>query len=68
MNPTSSEWMRIYDAGKQWPGEQLSRAEICGRYVLVGMETLKNLSDADRARLAHELQASMAAGDQRLRS
>jgi hypothetical protein len=32
------------------------------------METLKNISGAGRKRLAHELQSSMAAEDQRLQS
>jgi hypothetical protein len=32
------------------------------------METLKNISAADRARLAHELRASMQADDERLRT
>jgi hypothetical protein len=69
LNLTSDEWMRIQQAAvRQWPGELLSRPEICRRYLLIGMETLKNLSDADRTRLAQELQASMAAEDQRLRS
>jgi len=69
MNLTSDEWIRIQQAAvKQWPAESLSRAEVCRRYVLVGMETLKNLSAADRVRLAHELQESMTAEDQRLRS
>ena len=36
--------------------------------VLVGMEALKDISGADRKRLAHELQSSMAAEDQRLQS
>jgi hypothetical protein len=45
----------------QWPKEVLSRAEICRRYVLVGIEALKNVPPADRKRLAHELQASMQA-------
>jgi hypothetical protein len=32
------------------------------------MEALKDISGADRKRLAHELQSSMAAEDQRLQS
>jgi hypothetical protein len=69
VNLTSNEWQRIQQAaGKQWPKEVLSHAEICRRYVLAGMETLKNISAADRARLAHELRASMQADDERLRT
>jgi hypothetical protein len=55
-------------SGQSGPDETLSRAEICRRYLLIGMETLKNLSAADRARLARQLQASMTADDQRLRT
>jgi hypothetical protein len=69
MNLTSSEWLKIHQASaRQWPDEVLSRAEICRRYVLVGVDTLKNLSDADRSRLAHELRSSMVAEDEQLRS
>ena len=69
LNLTSDEWVKIQQAAsRQWPGEVLSRAEICRRYFLVGMETLKNISDADRVRLAHQFQASIEAEDQRLRS
>jgi hypothetical protein len=61
--------MRIRQAAsREWPDESLSRAKICRRYVSVGMEALKNFSAADRARLAHELRASIEAEDQRLRS
>jgi len=65
---TSSEWQRIQQsAGKQWPNEMLSRGEICRRYALFGMESFKRLSPADQSRLAHQFQASMEAGDERLK-
>jgi hypothetical protein len=68
MNLSSDEWLKIHQSSvKQWPNEMLSRAEICRRYVLIGIETLKNLPDADRERLAQELKASMATEDERLR-
>jgi hypothetical protein len=37
------------------------------RYVLAGVDALKNVSDADRARLQHGFQASMEAGEERVR-
>lgn len=62
---TSDEWMKIHQAAvSQWPKETLSRAEICRRYVLVGITSLKNVTSADRERLAHELQASMQADNE----
>ena len=54
-------------ARKQYPSETLSRGEIMRRLSLAGIETLKNVSHADRARLAHGFQASMEAGDARLK-
>jgi hypothetical protein len=69
VNFTSSEWVRIQQAaGKQFPNENSSRSAISRRYALVGMEALKNISDADRARLAHQFQVSIETEDQRLRS
>jgi hypothetical protein len=37
------------------------------RYTLAGIDSLKQLS-AERARLAHEYRASMAASEERLRT
>jgi hypothetical protein len=68
VNLTSSEWLRIQQAAqKQFPNENLSRAEIIRRYTLAGVDVFEQLSASDRARLAHEFQASMQASDQRLR-
>ena len=65
---SSSEWVRIRDAAaRQFPNENLSRAEICRRYVLAGVDAIKNASPADCARLAHQFQASVESGDQRLK-
>jgi hypothetical protein len=69
LNLTSNEWQRIQQAaGKQWPKEVLSRAEICRRYVLAGIQALGLASPADLERMAHEFQMSMEAGEERLRS
>jgi hypothetical protein len=68
VNLTSAEWVKIRDAAaKQFPNETLSRAEIVRRYALAGIDALKDLSASDRARLAHGFQASMEAGEERLR-
>jgi hypothetical protein len=68
VNLTSAEWVRIQEAArKQWPRENLSRAEIVRRYTLVGIDPLKRLSATERARLAHEYQASMEAPRRRTR-
>ena len=67
VNLTSSEWLRIQQAAsKQFPNEALSHAEIVRRYTLAGIDALKQLSSADRARLAHGFQASMEAADERM--
>ena len=68
VNLTSSEWVRIQEAAqKAFPNETLSRAEIVRRYALAGVDALRQLAPTDRARLAHEFQASTEAGDERLR-
>jgi hypothetical protein len=68
VNLTSDEWVRIQEAArKQWPHENLSRSEIVRRYTLARIDPLKQLSSTQRAQLTHEYQASMAAGDERLR-
>ena len=68
VNLTSSEWVRIQEAAqKAFPNETLSRTEIIRRYALAGVDVLKQLSSADRLRLAHGYQASMEAGEERLR-
>ena len=43
----------------QWPGERMSSGEICRRYVLAGMQALKDVSDADQKRLQYQYQATM---------
>jgi hypothetical protein len=66
MNLTSTEWIHIWNAAaKQWPGTELSRAEICRRYILIGIRKVNELVPADRDRMMHELQASMAAPDEK---
>ena len=69
LNLTSDEWLKIQQASpKQWPGEVLSRREICRRYLLAGIEGLKGLPEADRSRLAHKFQDSMTTEEKRLRT
>jgi hypothetical protein len=66
---SSDEWLRIQQAAQeQFPNKMLSRSDVYRRYVLAGIEALKNVSDADRARLVHQYQASMYAPDGRLKS
>jgi hypothetical protein len=66
---TGDEWSRIRQASrKAFPDEVLSQGEILRRFSLAGTEALAKVSPADRSRLAHEFQASMQAGDQRLKS
>ena len=47
--------------------ETLSRGEICRRYALFGMESFGKISPAYQERLAHKFQASMEAGEERLK-
>ena len=66
---SSDEWILVQRAAaRQWPGETLSRSEIIRRYVLVGIAALRIAPAAEIARMAHELQASMLASDERLRT
>jgi len=37
----------------------MSSGEICRRYVLAGMQALKDVSDADQKRLQYQYQATM---------
>ena len=60
--------MKLQDAAaKQFPGEALARGEVLRRYALAGVEALKDVSDADRARVQHQYQATMEAGEERWR-
>jgi hypothetical protein len=67
---TTSEWIKIRDAAaKQFRNETLSRGEIFRRYVLCGIGILEECfaSRSVKSRLAHQLQASMEASDERLK-
>jgi hypothetical protein len=67
MTLTSSEWVQIWTAAtRQWPDTELSRNEICRRYVLIGAKTLKNIPNSDCDRITHELATSMSAEDNKL--
>jgi len=48
-------------------GEDVNRRALPAPYV-AGVDALKNVSEADRARLQHQYQASMTAGDERLKT
>jgi hypothetical protein len=62
-------WLLFQQAAqKAFPNENLTRSEIVRRYTLAGIDALKQLSASDRARLAHEYQASMEAPEERLKS
>jgi hypothetical protein len=68
INLTSDEWIRIRNAAvKQWPTETLSYAEIVRRYIMTGIQALKNTSADDQRRAVHQFQASMRANDERLK-
>jgi hypothetical protein len=68
LNLTSNEWLRVKQAADaQWPGERMSTGELCRRYVLAGVDGLKNVPEADRARVQRQYQATMEAGEERWR-
>jgi hypothetical protein len=72
VNLTSDEWIKISNAAaKQWPIETLSAAEIVRRYIMFGIQSLKNTSkntsSDEQARATHQLQSSMEAQDKRLK-
>jgi hypothetical protein len=67
VNLTGAEWQHIQQARqKALPNENLSRSEVVRRYARAGIDTLKQLSSADGARLAHSHQVSVEA-EERLR-
>jgi hypothetical protein len=45
----------------------MSTGELCRRYVLAGVDGLKNVPEADRARVQRQYQATMEAGEERWR-
>ena len=50
--------MRIKQcADKQWPKEYLAHSEIARRYILVGIDELKSVSQGDQEGLARQFQA-----------
>ena len=58
----TNEWMKVkQQADRQWGGERVSSGEIGRRYMLAGLEALKDVPEADRARVQHQFQASMMA-------
>jgi hypothetical protein len=62
MKLTSSEWIKVKQAAEgQWPGEMMSSGELCRRYVLAGVEALKNVADEDKKRMQYQFQATMTA-------
>lgn len=59
---SSAEWIKLEEAAaKQFPGETLARGEIMRRFSLSGVQALKAASDAERARVQREHQATMTA-------
>jgi len=62
MNLTSNERMKVRAAAEgQWPGERMSSGELCRRYVLAGVDALKNVADEDRKQSQYQFQATMTA-------
>lgn len=59
---SSAEWIKLQEAAaKQFFGETLARGEIMWRFSLSRVQALKAASDADRARVQREHQATMTA-------
>ena len=66
MNLTSNEWIKVkQEADRLWAGERMSSGELCRRYVLAGVEALKNVVGEDQKRLQYQYQATMTAGGER---
>jgi hypothetical protein len=70
LNLTSQEWQQIQNqATEQWPFEQLSRAEICRRFALIGTcytqtaAMLDHASKAELEQMTRQLRDSMTAPD-----
>jgi hypothetical protein len=54
--------------GEEWPEEQLSRAEICRRFALAGVQVLPKMSAADQALILQRFRMTQLAPEsERLR-
>jgi hypothetical protein len=61
---TGEEWSCLSDqAKKQFPGENLSRSEVCRRYALEGLRATKDLGQWESTRRQYHHQKSMTAAD-----
>ena len=69
VNLTGAEFQKIEQtAGKLWPRERLSRAEIMRRFALAGTMALLAMPEADRAAARRWFQETMTAeGEQKLK-
>jgi len=51
LNLTSNEWVKVkQEANRLWADERMSTGELARRFVLVGVEALKNVAGADLKR------------------
>jgi hypothetical protein len=51
VNLTSNEWLKVKTAAEGlWSGERMSSGELCRRFVLAGVQALKNVSGEDQKR------------------
>ena len=55
-------------ASRQWPKENLSHNEIIRRYILIGIAAMHEAKPDEIDRTAHQLQASVDSGDERLQT
>ena len=60
MNLTSNEWVKVkQEATRLWADERMSTGELARRFVLAGVEALKNVASADLKRKQYQFQATM---------
>jgi hypothetical protein len=58
---SSQEWIRLSEAAQQaFPNEVLARGEIMRRFSLSEVQALKAATDAEKKKVQHEHQATMA--------
>jgi hypothetical protein len=58
---SSQEWIRLAEAAQvAFPNEVLARGEILRRFSLSGVQALKAATEAEKKRVQHEHQATMA--------
>ena len=59
---SSNEWIKLHEqAGRSWPGEELSRGEVLRRLSLAGCEAIKQVHPEQQKAMGKEFKVTLAA-------